>query len=681
MLKSFTRSVALAGALAASGLAAHAAVRTTPLAIESIAKNPAISSLSMTVEGDYMVGLVSDPSIAGGDMSLAVWDLKNPSAPPVVTPSNDRMKFVAADALKQGQIFAVARQEWTGTLNGCGEGRLTGATATFVTKFYMTDVKMQKFEEPFQQKGRRAGNELMEQCFNILNTAGIASFLPLDPENVVVSRLNMEANATDFVKVNLRTNAEEFLFRQTGRESVGLIDPRTGEVLTKGSVEPIGDDYEIRTHFKNAAGEWEIHDALTSLATNRFNVDVVGRDEQTGKFYVITDKFSDKAALYFYDAAKKAFDNEPLFAHPQFDVSGISLGTKPGNFNQLLSVRYAGAANESFIVDPQMKAVADALGKQFPGQQINLLDYTDDMSKVLFSAQSSAHPPSFHMLVDKTVLTKIGDSRPDIDPKTMKQAELIYWKPRDYAETKMEIPGLLFLPKGWTKADGPLPTVIIPHGGPWSRDFANWDSSGWPQFLATRGYAVMQPQYRGSTGWGRQLWLAGDKEWGQKMQDDKDDGAAWLVQQGIADPNRIAMFGYSYGGFAAMAATVRPNSPYQCAIAGAGVSNLTRIGNNWSENRLQRIIQGRTVTGMDPMRETANANIPILVYHGDRDVRVPLFHGRDFYNAVKDKVDAELLVVEDMPHSLPWYPDHHRVTLAAIERFLASDKCGMKPNA
>ena len=171
------------------------------------------------------------------------------------------------------------------------------------------------------------------------------------------------------------------------------------------------------------------------------------------------------------------------------------------------------------------------------------------------------------------------------------------------------------------------------------------------------------------------LWLAGDGQWGLQMQDDKDDGAKWLVEQGIADADRIAIFGYSYGGFAAAAATVRPNSPYQCAISGAPVTDLGRLGASWSTNRVQRILQGKTVKGMDPMRNTDKAGIPILLYVGDRDVRTPAFHASDFHAAVRQAVPAQFELIPDMPHSMPWYPRHQESTLGLIERFLAED-CG-----
>ena len=188
----------------------------------------------------------------------------------------------------------------------------------------------------------------------------------------------------------------------------------------------------------------------------------------------------------------------------------------------------------------------------------------------------------------------------------------------------------------------------------------------------------MQPQYRGSDGWGRKLWLAGDGEWGQKMQDDKDDGAAWLVQQGYVDADKIAIHGYSYGGFAAIAASVRPNGPFQCAIAGAGVADLGKLSNLWGDNRIQRIVQGNTVDGMDPMKNTDKIDIPIMLYHGDYDVRVPIFHSRDFYNAVKGKMpSSEFIVFDQMGHQYnKWRPEQTAEVLENVERFLTTT-CGM----
>jgi dipeptidyl aminopeptidase/acylaminoacyl peptidase len=172
------------------------------------------------------------------------------------------------------------------------------------------------------------------------------------------------------------------------------------------------------------------------------------------------------------------------------------------------------------------------------------------------------------------------------------------------------------------------------------------------------------------------LWKAGDKEWGQKMQDDNDDAAAYLVAEGIADPNRMAIFGYSYGGFAAIAASVRPNSPYRCAVSGAGVADLQRLGNLWSSAPVQKAVQGVTVDGMDPLDNVKNGTIPILLYHGDRDETAEVIHSELFYSAMKSAGrKVEYHEIKDMWHQLPWWPEWHRETLTLIENYLAGPNC------
>jgi dipeptidyl aminopeptidase/acylaminoacyl peptidase len=317
-----------------------------------------------------------------------------------------------------------------------------------------------------------------------------------------------------------------------------------------------------------------------------------------------------------------------------------------------------------------MKSIQDGLQNSFKGKRVEIMSATDDRNKVLFMTESPRHAPQYYLLLNKTKLLGIGGERPWIKPEQVGDRQLVYYPARD----GMMIPGLLTMPAGWKKGDPAPPAIVHPHGGPWARDFVGWDFSGWTQLLSSRGYAVLQPQYRGSAGWGHKLWLAGDAEWGQKMQDDKDDGANWMVKEGYAAKDRIAIFGYSYGGYAAFAASVRPGGPFKCAIAGAGVSNLTRIGNNWSENRQQRAFQGRTVKGMDPQQNTSKLAMPILIFHGDRDVRVPLFHATDFYNSVKSTGKAKLLILKDMGHQYDkWTSNNNRESLKAIEDFLTND--------
>jgi pimeloyl-ACP methyl ester carboxylesterase len=644
------------------------------LDVESIARMPDTTGVSMSAEGDFIVAIRADPRDTSKRI-IATADISDVDGTKplnwVATPS-DRMSFVAAEALKVGKVFVIANQAWTGNLSGCGEGRSTGNTKTYLYKAFLSDKTLKTFDDPFDG-GRSIGVSAETlRCLEIGTRPSIID-MPLDAENVIVRQTD-----TDFVsrysKVSLKTGKSTSLYKDVGELAIDLIDVRDGTVLTKQKSETTGNlNYNFETYILNReTGNYDLEDPLTVDTRNRNAMSVQGYDEETGKYFVVTDKFSDKSAIYLYDARTDKFDDAPLFAHQDFNAVGVVLGRSKDNFGKILGFRYEGPDIETYWTDPEMVSIQKGLQAAFKGQNINIISGggVEGSKKVLFSVESPRNPPAYYLLLNKTKLLGIGSERPWIKPETLGERSLVYYDARD----GLKIPAFLTLPPGFKKGAAAPPAIVLPHGGPWARDYIGWDGSGWTQFFATRGYAVLQPQYRGSDGWGHNLWLAGDGEWGQKMQDDKDDGAYWMAKEGYADKNRIAIFGYSYGGFAAFAASVRADGPFQCAIAGAGVSNLTRIANNWGENRMQRAYQGRTVKGMDPQQNTSKLAMPILIYHGDRDVRVPMYHATDFYNAVKGSGKAKLLVLKDMGHQgILWTSDNHRETLKAMEDFLRND--------
>ena len=661
-------------ALFAAGLVAGAAA-AQPIPIDDFAKEPSITSLSMSPDGDFIVGLVAKPGSDNEELALAVWDIDGaidttkPLLPNRITPGNKRARFFSADAIGQGRLLVRSKQAWTGQTY-CLEGGGAGAVKTFVFKTYFGDknIDPKKLTEDFAGLFD-SGNE----CAKLGSGIGLESTLPLDPDHILASTFDRDLRARKYYKVDLKTESKEFLYNGSGDLSIGYIDPRDATIRTKLELEPTSNnDYEIRTYILNPqTGAYDREDPLTYTARDRHQVDIAGYDEATGKYYVVTDQFSDKTEVWMYDPSTDKFDAEPAFAHPQFSATGVILGRKAHNWNKPLGFTYAGARSETYWIDPEYRGIVDGLSAIFPNLHISVVDTNGDLSRVLIETSAPNSPPAYYLLVDKSKLAVLGSTRPWMLKHKLADTKLVYYAARD----GLQIPGLLTLPVGWKDGDKPGPAIVLPHGGPWARDYAGWDPTGWTQFFASRGIAVLQPQYRGSEGWGRELWFAGDNEWGQKMQDDKDDGAAWLVSEGIADKDRMAIFGYSYGGFAAFAATVRPDGPFQCAIAGAGVSNLELFRTKVSDSRIGRAVQGHTMTGMDPLANASKANIPILVYHGDRDVRVPIRDGRDFYNAVKGRVPAKFVEVKDMFHQLPWWPEHHRETLTAIEDFLKND-CG-----
>jgi dipeptidyl aminopeptidase/acylaminoacyl peptidase len=293
---------------------------------------------------------------------------------------------------------------------------------------------------------------------------------------------------------------------------------------------------------------------------------------------------------------------------------------------------------------------------------------------VIVEKSGPKQPAEYYLLTDGSKLFLLGRSRPWINTAALGDDRLVQYKARD----GLMIPAFLTTPPKSVYGPGPYPTLIEPHGGPWARDELDWDFTGWTQYFAARGYAVLRPQFRGSEGWGQKLWRAGDAEWGQKMQDDKDDGVKWLISQAIADPKRVAMFGYSYGGYAALAAAIRPNGLYQCAISGAGAGDLAALEAATFENRFQREFQHSTIRGLDALQHAKEAQIPVFLYHGDRDQTVDIEQSRKFAAALRSAgKPVRYLEIPDMGHQyVTWTPAMHERQLVVVEDFL---KTGCKP--
>ncbi len=666
----------LAGLVALAGAATATA---DPYRISEFSKQPNISGLSMSPEGDFIVGMVAEPGSNNERQAVAVWELDReidttkPLIPSSITPSDGRMQLFGAQALTAGVVRVTAGQTWSGS-NPCTEGGSTaGSVDTWTYKAFWTTRDLKKFDDGIAGLGNeRIRDPQLENCMRLNGRLQVYTSLPLEEDYVILERFDPNSDKTEYFKTNLRTGERQGFVPRYGRGEIALNDPRNGDVLVRQDVEPRGGEFFIETYiFNEATNSFEKEEPLTYNAADRYEVRVLGRDEQSGQFYVLTDKFSDKAAIYFYDVNTDQFSSEPVFAHPDFAATGIVLGSKPHNFNRPLGFLYGDIVEKTYWIDPEVAGIQDGLNAAFPGQIVEFGGSNDDYSRILFSTYKPNQPRTYFVLVDKSKVAVIGAQMPWLNDGTLGEGKLVYYTARD----GMEVPAILTMPGGWTPADGPVPAIVYPHGGPWVRDFpAGYDFN--VQAMAGNGIAVLQPQYRGSTGWGRKLWLAGDMEWGQKMQDDKDDGARWLVEQGFARADQIAIMGFSYGGYAAFAATIRDNSPFQCAIGGAGVANVEFFNKRVSQNKITRQIQGWTIAGLDPIRNGEKAHLPILIYHGDRDVRVPPKEGRTFYDAVRSYTDATYVEIKDMPHGYQ-RPEFRREKLDVTFDFLTS-KCNFQ---
>lgn len=635
-----------------------------PIPIEALARFESVTSVNLSPDGKHVVGLFAAPGQRWPVISI--WKADALEQPPVWIPS-ENMRPVLVDFIGNDRIWFVTEQE----INRRG-------TKTFTRKLYFTDLKGSRFDEPLKRGG--ATNDAVRNAEATGITVTIFNDELRDPNVVLLERSDIDQGGVQQIyRFNVVTGASE-LVGEGGEKSFFMsagVNLDTGELLLQQRIENIDGDFWLRRYLRrDAKSPWEYHPELSYAIKNRRTIEPVGFDADPNKLLVVTNRNSNFTEVLGYDIAAKRFDPEPLYRNARFDLVGVVLGRDPVTRANLgpIGVRVAGPALETVFADDYWSGIQRTLKRQFPGQVVEFVARQRQNQRALIRVESDAQPPVWYLvkLGEKLELAQIGGERPWIDPKTLGPTRWVTYRARD----GLEIPAILTTPPGWTPEKGPVPAVIHPHGGPWARDYMGWDGSGWTQFLATRGYAVLRPQYRGSEGLGLKLWLEGDQNWGLKMQDDKDDGARWLVEQGIADPRRIAIFGYSYGGFAAIAASVRPDGPYVCALAGAGVSSLALLSNYWGQDRIGKEVQAWTVTGMDPLKNVDKADIPILLYHGDRDRQADTEHSRLFYAAMKRAgKDVEYVEIKDMWHTLPWRPEWHRQTLRLIEDYLAGPKC------
>lgn len=285
-----------------------------------------------------------------------------------------------------------------------------------------------------------------------------------------------------------------------------------------------------------------------------------------------------------------------------------------------------------------MKKIQARLDRAMPNSVNVTIDWSEDKKRALVWSGSASDPGAYFLLDRSTaVMNLVAEPYPGMDPDLLAPVKLVRYQARD----GLSLPAYLTLPKA--REPKGLPLIVLPHGGPFIRD--QWEYDPLVQLLANRGYAVLQPQFRGSTGFGKEFVTRGYGEWGQKMQDDLDDGVDWLAKSGQIDPRRVCIVGSSYGGYAAMWGAIRNPERYRCAASFAGVSDVsamlrydrqlfsaTRYFRLW-RNRIGG--EGKTdLRAVSPLNFADKLKIPILIGHGEKDARVPVKQSRLMVDAL-----------------------------------------------
>jgi len=337
--------------------------------------------------------------------------------------------------------------------------------------------------------------------------------------------------------------------------------------------------------------------------------------------------------------------------------------------------------------DAKRKADYEFLKAKYPNREISIPSRTRDERLALVALAADTEPGEYVLFDNETrTITPQFRVREQLPRDALAAMQSIRYASSD----GLQIPAYLTLPKGVPAKS--LPLLVVPHGGPWGRDM--WGYNGFAQFFANRGFAVLQPNFRASTGFGKRFLQAGNGEWGQKMQDDLTWGVQHLVKQGIADPKRVAIMGGSYGGYATLAGVAFTPDLYTAAVSIVGPSNLITLLDSipayWEAGRTQlysRMADPRTPEGkallekQSPLNSAAKIKTPLLIVQGANDPRVKQAESDQIVIALRDrKFPVEYLVAPDEGHGFA-KPENTLAMFAASERFFAKHIPGIRHQA
>ncbi len=446
-----------------------------------------------------------------------------------------------------------------------------------------------------------------------------------------LKRYNEGKAEYDIEKVDV-TTGEGHQFVRGGPYTIMFLMDGHGNVKARldESMRPLRDDI-----YSYDNGEWNLlgdYDANEDKGAH-----VMGLTEDAGAIVRVEDDSQGYRALVRMPLDKDKPET-PLFSAPNADVLGVIHDEWTG---AVVGANYADDKMEYVYFDPERQALEKKLQTLFPGLSVHPVSADAAHNSWIVEAEGPRHPPVYYYYTKDSEPVAIAPTYPQL-----KDSDLGEVKPYPYtARDGLRIPAYLTLPPGQEAKN--LPTIIMPHGGPDERDMERFD--WWVQFLANRGYAVLQPNFRGSIGYGRKYTDAGLREWGLKMQDDISDGVKKLIADGIADPKRICIVGASYGGYAALAGATFTPDLYACAASFAGVSDLRgQLHNENLDNgpdsktlsfwysRIGSIFDDPDkLDNTSPARHAEQVKCPILLMHGEGDTTVRIDQSENEADALK----------------------------------------------
>ena len=633
-----------------------AASEAEPYPLEYFALREVVSNVELSPDGKH-VAMLKILSRAG-DPVLYVHDTSNVDKDPLVV-NADPMEIRSYGWVSDTDIVMVLRQKVRDKIDGQNEG-------IYRFKIALLDTTKKEFDD-FD-----VGNPNVENVLPNERNKIIISMIPGTEDTL---RIAEAFRPRAYYKLNLKSGAKELLIQ--GKLDIGQIEfDADGDPWFARGFDLSKQEYVWYYREKGGKG-W---DEIFRLHEDKFeDFTVYGKDDAVpGNVLVGSQNGNDIRGLWSFNTETRNFD-ELIYRRSDVDITGVRLHSNNWTYpGRVTAVAYSKDKPSFEYFDEVEGATYAQLETLIPyAHYIRITSRSRDGNTMTVMNMGPRDPGTYYLYKDGAFKT-LGSQQPLLNSEQLADMRYIEYKARE----GRKIGGYLTIPNG----GGPFPLVVLPHGGPFVRETVVYDE--WSQMLANNGYMVLQPQYRGSKGYGLEYYLSAWKngsEAGYKMQDDKDDGALYLIKEGLADPNRIAMFGWSYGGYAALVAASRDPQIYQCVIAGAAVTDMIKQVNTianeaWYRGAGEMEQDAYRNGALNPVDEAEKVNVPILMVHGTVDQRV---------QPVQAKLYLKKLDKYNKPHKIVWLEgaDHfydtlfyeHQIELyESMIDFLAND-CRMSP--
>lgn len=628
-----------------------------PYPLEYFALRSVVSNVSVSPDGKH-VGMLKILTRTGNPI-LHIYDADNMDNDPFVIDS-DPMEITGYSWASDEHIILDLRQKVRDKIEGQNQG-------VYEFRNAILDINKKEFDD-------------FDAAFPV-----VENLLPNKPDKVIISvQPGMDEDLTireafrprAYYELDLKRGTKKLLIR--GSYDVGQIDfdkdgnPRLGRGVDRSS-----GDYVF---YYREAGEKKWHD-IYRIGEDDWGLwhddGVLAIDDAVPGNVLVLDHHggSDKQQLWSYNTKTKTHD-ELLYGRSDVDVGGVIYHSNDwANQDSVAAVWYGKDKYHFEYFDEVEGATYAQLEKLIPNAYYVTIGTRSRDGKSLVALNTGPRDPGSYYFLHNGVFKFVGSRAPLLDPEQLADVEYITYEARD----GRTIPAYLTVPNG----EGPFPLVVLPHGGPHVSEVVTYDK--WGQMLANNGYMVLQPQYRMSMGYGMEHFLSAfikGSEAGRKMQDDKDDGAMHLVKDGLVDPDRIAMFGWSYGGYAALIAASRTPQIYQCVIAGAAVSNYRRQANEYGggTSGTSKIWNEVYQYGaIEPTEEAPKVNVPILLVHGSVDQRVRPRQAKMYLKALKkNNKPYKYLELDGADHFSNTLFFEHQIELFQTMIDFLADECHMQ---